>query len=386
MSLGGAAFLLAALWFWRSSLEEAAPGERRVAAPPPATGAETLSSTPLRRPITETPFADLPEPIRHFFESTPYPSSSGRLTRAHEDLLHPNQRYERHRPIPDTLSDDPASVVSWRFTTDRWAYVGPETVHASLEVRRGGAPIAVDVVHAFALREGASGTFGSAEPLTFEREGDHLVADLPLARFADHFGPITLEVRFEYDRGRFHEDRLRIESTPASHVPGRVTEMSDRLSNGSLLLEVGADLAVAGFYRFDANVYDANGNPVAFTSWKGDLAAGPQRIPLEVWGKVLTDAGIPGPWTVGEIRGYRFLDGQYPDREWLPPTPGTHTTRAWPLDGFTDASYVDAHEVQMAERMLDDLAAGRPLLAPPAAIDPVASRPADDDAEPTLVR
>jgi len=380
--LGGAALSLAVLWLLRSEGASSRAAATDVAAPPPRASSEAPITPNSRKPIAETPFADLPEPIRRFLASTPYPPTSGRLTAAHEDLLHPNSRYERHRPIPDTLSDDPAGVVTWLFTADHWAYVGPDTVHAWLEVQRGGKPVIVDVVSATATREGADGPVGAAETLTFTRDGDRLVADLPLARFGDHFGPIVLAVRFEYERGRFHDDQLRIQSTPASHVPGQIAEMGDRVSNGSLVLDVGADLSVGGFYRFDANVYDAAGNPVAFAMWKGELAAGPQQIPLEVWGKVLRDAGAPGPYTIGEIRGYRFLDGQYPDREMLPAVGATHTTSAWPLDALTDASHVDSHELQMAELMLDDLDAGRPLLEPPAAADAVAPRMADDDAEP----
>lgn len=380
--LGGAALLLAVLWLLRPDAVSRRAAATDVAAAPPHASSEAPLAPGPRRPIAETPFADLPEPIRRFLESTPYPPTSGLLTATHEDLLHPNGRYERHRPIPDTLGDDPASVVTWLFTADHWAYVGPDTVHAWLEVRRGGKPVAVDVVSASASREGAEGPVGSTETLTFVREGDRLVADLPLARFADHFGPITLAVRFEYERGRFHDDQLRIQSTPASHVPGQIVEMSDRVSDGSLVLEIGADLSVGGFYRFDANVYDTAGQPVAFTMWKGELAAGRQRIPLQVWGKVLSDAGIPGPYTIGEIRGYRFLDGQYPDREMLPAIDAKHTTSAWSPDVFTDAPHVDAHEIRMAELMVDDLEAGRPLLEPPAAAGELETRVADDDAEP----
>jgi hypothetical protein len=383
--LGGAVLSLVLLRLLGSSDAASRASSSAIAAAPTSRVDDmTTVAKPARKPIPETEWAELPEPIRRYLESTPYPPSSGRLTRGHEDLLHPNSRYESHRPIPDTLSDDPDRVVTWLFTADHWAYVGPDVVHAWLEVRRGGKPVAVDVVSATATREGAAGPVGAAETLTFVRDGDRLVADLPLARFADHFGPILLSVRFEYERGRFHDDSLRIQSTPASHVPGRVVEMGDRVSNGSLVLDVGADLSVGGFYRFDANVYDADGNPIAFAMWKGELAAGQQTIPLEVWGKVLRDADVPGPYEVREIRGYRFLDGQYPDREMLPATDATHTTAAWTLDAFTDASHVGDDELRMAELMLDDLEAGRPILEPPPAADAVEIRMADDDAEPSI--
>jgi hypothetical protein len=377
IALGVAVVLAGLWWLLRPS---AAP---RAGEPAPDVAAEPPLAPAARR-VAELPLDALPEPVRRFLESTPYPPTSGRLTTAHEDLLRPNSRYERHRPIPDTLGADPASVVTWLFSADHWSYVGPATVRAWLEVERGGKPAHVEVVDANAVREGADGPLGAPEPLHFVRDGDRLVTELPLASMADHFGPILLSVRFEYEPGRFHDDQLRIVSTPASHVPGQVLELSDRVSDGNLVLDLGVDLVADGFYRFDANVYDAAGNPVAFVSWKGDLPAGSQQVPLELWGKVLHDAGVPGPYTVGEIRGYRFLDGAYPDREMLPPVAGTHTTAPWSLDLFNDSPHVDAHEIQVAGMMLEDLEQGRAVVVPPVAAGVEEPRPPDDDAEPVL--
>jgi hypothetical protein len=374
-ALGVAALMLGA-WWWLRSGAAASGGSDVAAAAPPEPAAPVL-------PPVEAPPEALPEPIRRFLEATPYPPTSGRLTSAHEDLLSPNARYERHRAIPDTLGD-PAGPVTWLFTADRWAYVGPVPVRAWLEVRRGGQPVDARIVAASAVREGADGDVGRPEPLRFERDAGRFVTQLDLARLADHSGPIALRVRFEYEPGRFHEDLLRIFSTPEGRVPGRIVEMSDRVSNGNLVLDLGVDLGVSGFYRFDANVFDAAGNPVAFVVWKGDLAAGSHQVPLEVWGKVLRDAGVPGPYTVEQIRGYHFIDGGYPDRELLPDAAGTHVTAPWPLQLFSDAAHVGADEERMVELMLDDLAQGRGLFVPPAAADAVAPRPPDDDAEPAL--
>jgi len=125
------------------------------------------------------------------------------------------------------------------------------------------------------------------------------------------------------------------------------------------------DLDQGGFYRFDANVYGADGEPLAFATFKGDLAPGAQTVPLDVYGKVLRDAGVPGPYTIGEVRGYRFLDGQFPDREELAALPASATTAAYPLEAFTDVPHVSAHELHMVELMRDDLERGIPLAVPP---------------------
>ena len=384
--LGGAiACLLVVVWSARTGATREPTTQPDVAAPV-AAAPEPVADDDAEKPAVDPlSLADLPEEVRRFLESTPYPPTSGRLTESHQDLLYPNRRYERHRPIPDSLGPDPDDLVTWLFTTDRWAYVGPEVAQVRLEVQRGGEPVAVEIVAANATRESDAGRTGTSEPLEFSRDGARLVALLPLARFADHLGMILLDLRFEYAPGKFHSDELRIFSTPEGRVPGRVSgPIVDRVDAGSLVLEVPVDLSVAGFYRFDANVYGANGEPVAFVSFKGELASGAQRIPLEVYGKVLRDAGVPGPYEIREVRGYRFLDGQHPDREHLAPFAVRSTTQAWPLDGFTDTNHVSDHELRMAGFMMEDLAAGIPVPLPPAAQEGSASPPLGDGGAPGL--
>jgi hypothetical protein len=365
-----------------------ADAARESGPPPPPVEAAALPAAPPApvepepAPGPGAPPDDLPEPIRRFLEATPYPPTSGRLTRAHQDLLFPNRRHERLRPIPDTIGEPRGEQVQWLFTADRWAYVGPATVHAWLEVRRGDEPVPVEIVAASVVREGRAGPVGEAAPLDFAPEGDRLVADLPLHSFADHHGALVLSVRFAWAPGREHEDALRIFSTPADRVPGRFSRIHDSLHEGNLRIGVDVDLDQAGFYRFDANVYGPDGEPVAFATFKGELARGGQTVPLDVYGKVLRDAGVPGPYTIGEVRGYRFLDGQFPDREQLADLPDRGTTAGYPLEAFTDAPHVSAHELHMVELMREDLARGIPLPVPPLPGTPEAAAPAPAPAAP----
>ena len=73
---------------------------------------------------------------------------------------------------------------------------------------------------------------------------------------------------------------------------------------------------------------------------------------------MLRDAGEPGPWTLRQVRGYRFLDGEFPDREIVPEHPGSWQTGEHSLDGFVDAPHVSDHERHVVQLMLDDLARG----------------------------
>jgi hypothetical protein len=360
--------------------------------PSPAGPTPTVAAAPPSAPPAPAPppgrkrldLAALPGPVRRFLESTPYPASSGRLTRSHEDLLRPNRRHERPRPIPDTVGHDPARVVTWLFSADHWSYTGPAVVHAWLEVRQGGRPLDVEIESASAVREGRGGAEGPRVALDFRREGERFETDLPLHLFADHHGAILLELRFEYAPGKLHHDALRIFYTPADRIPAELTGGTrDFVRDESLVVAVDVDVARAGFYRFDANLYGPDGEPVAFAAWKGELDPGLQSVDFEVYGKVLRDAGIPGPYTVEQIRGYLFLDGQYPDYAYLSDLPAGHETAPYSLDPFTDEVFVDAHRAQLAEMLAADLAAGIFAGEPPAARGSPSpgDRPPDDDAE-----
>ena len=334
-----------------------------VTAAPPARPA--APPAPAQAPAGTDP--ELPEPIRRYLAATPYPKHTGLLNDEHTDLLEPNRRHERARPIPDTLSDDLSQVVSSIFTADRYFYTSDEEVRAFLQVTRGGEALNVRMLGASLIREGRAGTVGQAVPLDFRWEGDRYALDLPLGSVADHHGPVVLGVRYEYAPGEVYEESLRLFVTPADRVPARFTgEFEDAVVDGSLEISVGLEVDAPGFYRFDANLYDQKGRPVAFTSFKGDLGSGGQALPLSFYGKLLRDAGAAGPWTLGELRGYRFLEGAFPDRERLPDYPERYTTGEHSLEDFTDEFHVSNHERHMVNLMLEDIARGISLDSPAA--------------------
>jgi hypothetical protein len=179
-----------------------------------------------------------------------------------------------------------------------------------------------------------------------------------------------VSVRFAWGGESDHEDAIRLFSTPPGQIPARFTgTVRDFVRGGNLVLEVGIEVSEAGFYRIDGNLYDAAGAPVAWATFKGELGTRDGFVPLEVFGKVLRDAGARGPFSLGELRGYRFLDGSFPDREPMRPLAGRLPTSDWPLEAFSDAVYTSAHKEQMVRLLLEDAAAGRRLFVPPLAVE-----------------
>jgi len=385
---GLVAALALAGWLWpRGPAPAPEPEPPAVAAAPPTAPAEAPDPAPA--PPEPGPDEALPEAVQRYLEATVYPPSSGRLTAAHEDLLHPNRRHESRRPVPDSLSDDPSTLVSYLLTAERYHLEGGGALRPVLRVWRGDEPIPgeVSILEASAVREGRAGVEGDPLAVHFVRRGERLEAEVPLAPFAEHHGPIVVRVRFAYDGGS-HDDFLRFFHTPTSRIPAALTRsFHDYVEDGSLRVDVGVEVDRPGFYRFDANVFGADGEPVAFAAFKGDLDAGGQVVPLEVFGKVLRDAGVPGPYEIRDLRGYRFIDGGYPDREQLATDPGERwTTAPYGLDEFTEEPWTSEHKERRIALMLEDVERGPSLDVPgePGAPADPSARPPDDDEEPEL--
>jgi len=338
-----------------------------VAAAPTATPATELEPTntvapaePERtEPVAETE-RDLPPQIQRYLAANVYPPTSRPLTKEATDILYPNQRYEKPRPL------DEDGDFTFVFTADRYYYTGDETALVWLEVLEGSEPADVEVHQATARAEENGQPSEEAVDLGLQSDGGRWSTTLSLAEvFPDHHGTILLEVAFQVEGQDPHTEAFRIFTTPLDRIPAQITgNFRDSVQDGSLLVEVDVDVTEPGFFRFDANLYDRNGEPVAYAVFKGDLEPGQQWLPLEFFGKILRDQGAMGPYSVEQIRGYRFLEGQTPDRERLVDNTAIYQTSPYDAATFSDAVYSSEHKDRMVELMLEDIDAGRTLDAP----------------------
>lgn len=335
-----------------------APRELARAGAPPPVRAVSNRRPPRSRP--DAPNGELPPQVQRFLEANVYPPTSRPLTSGSTDLTNPNQRYEKPRPL------DEDGEITFVFTADRYYYTGDEVAQIWLEVQKGGQPAAVRIHRATARAENNGAPTGRLVDLGLQTDGVRWASRLDLDQvFPEHHGTILLQVAFQADGGEVHAEAIRIFSTPLEQVPARVTgEFRDSVKDGSLLVDVGVDVYEPGFYRFDANLYDRNGDPVAYAVFKGDLEPGQQWLPLDFFGKILRDQGALGPYSIEQIRGYRFLEGQTPDRERLVDDPVTHQTRSYDLTEFSDDAYTSEHKERMIQLMLEDADEGRSLDVP----------------------
>jgi hypothetical protein len=300
------------------------------------------------------------DPIADFKKRTRYSPRSGALHPEAVDQLEPNRRYESFRPIEDTAGRDGIGAINYLFDADFYYYAGDGVVTSTLTVRRRGEVVPVTIKSARAVAEGGSGDMGEPVALDFEKNDDHHTSALELAEtFAEHHGPIRLMVEFEYEPGKRQEAALRIFTTPANAIPARfLGEYRDGPANGSLVVEAAVQVFEPGFYRFDANLFSSDGIPLAFADFKGELIAGKQWVDLEFFGLLLRDLGVPGPYELRNLRGYLFLDSEYPDRLRMRDATSSYWTHPYDLNSFSDEEHMTPHKAHMLDLLQQDQQAG----------------------------
>jgi hypothetical protein len=139
-------------------------------------------------------------------------------------------------------------------------------------------------------------------------------------------------------------------ATPARGIPARFTgAFRDAIEAGSLVIHAGVAVDTPGHYVIDCNLFDAADQPVAWSRFKGELAAGVHDADLVFFGKVILDGHARGPFHIGQLRGARFAPGLDPDLEQMPPFTGSYTTAAYPPDVFSDAEYDSPGKQKMIE-------------------------------------
>jgi hypothetical protein len=191
-------------------------------------------------------------------------------------------------------------------------------------------------------------------PVAFRADGDLYAASFRPAELAPADRPVFIGVYIAFDYGGEVPQKASfiIHYTPERAVPARFTgAFRDSIAAGSLRIEAGVEVARPGHYVIDCNLYDADDNPVAWTRFKGELATGTHDVPLDYFGKVLVDSKATPPFHIGELRGYRFVEGADPDQELMRPFDGELTTADYRLEQFSDAPWDSPEKRAKIERL-----------------------------------
>jgi hypothetical protein len=331
----------------------ATPGAPIAAPSTPAARAAEVAALPppavTPYPATGTPGLATDDPLTSYRKANVYPPTSRPLTADQVDLLHPGQRHETMRP------DDHGGGITYLFTADRYFVIGDETLTATLDVRRDGAPISVAVTQAYAVVIDPGGPPPPRIPLAFAPSGGMLAAQLAPARLG-LARQTAIGVYLEFDHGSARQAaHFDFQYTPTRGIPARFTgAVRDTIEAGSLVVHAGVAVDTPGRYAIDCNLFDAADQPVAWSRFKGELAAGVHEADLMFFGKVILDGHARGPFHIGQLRGARFAPGLDPDLEQMPPFTGSYTTAAYPPDAFSDAEYDSPDKQRMIELLGQD--------------------------------
>lgn len=375
--IGLAVLVLVLGWFFLKS-ERTVESQQHAATPPaPAAPQESAPEAPPAPPSdrpreVQAPSAPTDDPIAEYRARTRYAPTSGVLSDQAVDLLEPNRRYDTFVPIEDTANRTRGGEMTFLFTADKYFYEGDDVVTATLNVLRDDEPVSVKITRADAVAESASGQTDESEGLNFRFDDGGYTSTVKLEEtFAEHHGPILFTVAFEYEPGKTQESALRVFTTPTNSIPANFTDsFSDGAENGSLVVYAGVEVFEPGFYRLDANLFSADGAPLAFANFKGNLDAGAHRVPLEFFGLLMLDIGVAGPYEVRNVRGYLFLDGEYPDRLRMRDAVGSYWTHAYEVSAFSDEEHMTPHKQKMIELLEQDIQNGIGVDQPKAAVGP----------------
>jgi hypothetical protein len=357
----GGLVVAATVWWFTARAPLGAAGARvappaSAAAPPPSPSrpASVARVAALPPPVAPYPPRGVPglstdDPLTAYRKANVYPPTSRPLTRDQLDLLRPNQRHETIQ------ADDHGHGIQYLFTADRYFVIGDETLTATLDVRRGGKPVPVTIVDAHAVILDPGGHPSPPIAMHYAPSGGVLAAQLAPAGFdLPRQTAIGVLIEFDFGAGR-QAAHFDFQYTPTRGIPARFTgTFRDAIDTGSLVIHAGVEVAAPGHYVIDCNLFDAADQPVAWSRFKGELAAGARTADLTFFGKVLVDGNARGPFHIGQLRGARFAPGLDPDLEQMPPFPGSYITHDYPASAFSDAEYDSAEKQRMIQLLGQD--------------------------------
>jgi hypothetical protein len=305
-----------------------------------------------------------------------YPPDS-RPASEHPDQLSPRAPVVRTLPLAGGgRANDEVRV---QLGQDRRELVGDDSARLWVRCEDSlGKPLPCAVERAVLTAEpGSPAAAQAAVPVEFSddgRGGDERAQDgtqtaliQPATQgFARHQGllRVQLSLRLGSDQGSPFFD-LTYTGSPPARFTGRVRES---IAEGSLQLALGVQVSRPGRYFVVGRVDDADGKPVAYLEWNGELSVGEATVPLRVFGKLIHDLRPRWPLLLRDVEGYLFFEDATPDRAHLSRLAGAvHKTATYPLSEFSDREWDSEQKRRYLDEFEKDVAEARREAGPPAA-------------------
>jgi hypothetical protein len=85
-------------------------------------------------------------------------------------------------------------------------------------------------------------------------------------------------------------------------------------------------------------------------------------VPLLLYGRIVHEQDAAAPFTVTDLRGYRFRFGENPDRD-LMADAAEHVTATYPRDQFTSDEFWDEAKQAHVDALLEEARRGAKTIA-----------------------
>ena len=283
----------------------------------------------------------LREALAAYERDSVYPPSSHRWSESTA-----GQRPVWNRPFPvEHLLDDRDGHETWfRFAADRHHVEFGDALTSTLEVapasRRGDRmPV---TVHAAIVEAAGIGRTGISLTYRDDGEGGDAVAGdriytnrLVPSEHTNLGAARAVRLQVELEAGGVR----RLAHLDFSYTPRPLLELLDvttRVRDGGLAITLAIEVFEPGAYRFDADVFAGDGTTQIgwiTEAWQ-QLAAGHSRVDLVLFGKVLRDRGIAGPYIIKNLRAERRNDDSDIEMWWADHR--SFRTQPFALEVFAD--------------------------------------------------
>jgi|GEM_PF-1016901 len=278
------------------------------------------------------------EILAHYLEMSKYPPHSRPLSRKNIDLLNPNKRYEVRKKISGS------SNLFYFLTADKHRVLGDESITFTLNVTRGNNDFSkksIEITSATLEKGRHPARSTKIMDLDFTQSGKDYTSTITPSELNlnNYYGRFFLKIQFKVGDA-IKKTGLVFQYLPESTIPAEFTgTYNEETKNGSLIINAQINVKKEGFYIINANLFDASGEPVAYSIYKKNLSKGINYVELLFFGKVLRDSRRSGPYVLKNLRGYLLLPGQNPDKQVMTQVLKAYTTKEYDADSFSDSEY-----------------------------------------------
>ncbi len=315
---------------------------RRDAPPPRAAAAPAAAEHALDPSMLSA--AALREALAQYERDSIYPPTSHLWT---EDTAGQNQPWNQTFPVEHLLDDRDGQETVFRFASDRHHVEHGEALTATIEVwPQGARERRLPVTFHSAIVE-AFGTGRTGVTLTFRddgADGDAVAGD---RRYTARLVPSEHAALERAQRVRLQVDLeaagvQRLAHLDFTYTPRPLLDLvgvEAGPEDGHLAVALALDVHDPGHYQISADVLAEDGvTPIGWIThpWE-DLDVGRRTVTLTLFGKVLHDRGLAGPYVIANLRAERRADDAEVEMWWSDPR--TFRTAAVGLDAFSPAPW-----------------------------------------------